>query len=349
MRVKNEKELVALPLAPAYLLCGSQDYLIEKALRATLKRAVEPGMEAFNLQRFDGKAGADWDNVLDAVEALPLMAPRKCVVVDDLDPESVSAADFDRLALELGDLPTGCTLILTVKSFPIKAVKGKKKDKAGKLVDLFEKSKSALVLELSAHLQSDATKMIRELADQRGCTLPADVAALMYRRVGGDMLTLRSETEKLCGYAGGGTLTKAQVEAVGALTIDAGIFELSKAIFRRDYAGSLKVIGDLLYQKEQPTSILAAVTGAFVDLYRAKTAKRAKVDATQAMNDLGYYGPRQFRYTNAASDEGKYSKEALRQALAILAQGDMALKSERIDGRVVLEKTITQLFMLPTL
>ena len=350
MRLKSEKELSAQlaagTLAPAYLLCGSQEYLIDKALAALLKKAVPGGMEAFNLQRLDGKEGIVLDDLLAAMEALPLMARRKCVVVDDLNPEALSAGDLDRLAQEMADLPESCVLAVTVKSFPIKAVKGKKKDKAARLVELFEKHKQAVVLDLSVAAQSDTVRMLRELAQRRGCQLSPQLASHLMNRVGGDLLQLRSEVEKVCAYAGGGAITREQIDRVGALTIDAGVFELSKAILRRDYAGSLRVIGDLLYQKEEPTAILAAVTASFVDLYRAKVAKRAKVEGGEAMNAFGYYGSRQFRYTRAASDEGRYSKDFLREALLVLAQADLTLKSQRMDGRVVLEKAVTQIFLL---
>ena len=71
MRLKSEKELSAQlaagTLAPAYLLCGSQEYLIDKALAALLKKAVPGGMEAFNLQRLDGKEGIVLDDLLAAM------------------------------------------------------------------------------------------------------------------------------------------------------------------------------------------------------------------------------------------------------------------------------------------
>ena len=350
MRLKTEKDLAAQlaagTLCPAYLLCGSQDYLIEKALASLLKKAAAEGANAFNLQRMDGKAGISLDSLLEAMEALPLMAPRKWVVVDDLDPESLSASDLERLGEEMKDLPQSCVLIITVKSFPIKAVKGKKKDKAAKLLDLFEKHKEAALLDLSSVSAGDTSRMLRELAQRRGCTLTPQLASHLMERVGDDLLQLRSEVEKVCAYAGGGTITREQIDQVGALTVDAGVFELSKAILRRDYAGSLRVIGDLLYQKEEPTAILAAVTASFVDLYRAKLAKRAKVGSAEAMNAFGYYGSRQYRYTRSASDEWRYSKDYLRQALAALAQADRTLKSQRTDGRVVLEKAVTQIFLL---
>ena len=46
------------------------------------------------------------------------------------------------------------------------------------------------------------------------------------------------------------------------------------------------------------------------------------------------------------SDEGRYSKGFLRQALEVLAQADLTLKSQRTDSRVVLEKAVTQIFLL---
>ncbi|MDR2932111.1 MAG: hypothetical protein LBV27_03290, partial [Oscillospiraceae bacterium] len=64
------------------LLYGAEHYLVDSWRTQITKSYGEAG--DFNLQRFNGRA-LDVEALYDAVEALPLMARRKCVVADDLD------------------------------------------------------------------------------------------------------------------------------------------------------------------------------------------------------------------------------------------------------------------------
>ena len=72
-----------------------------------VRETVEEGFDAFNLQRFDGQE-VSVAELEDAVEALPLMTDRKCVVVRDLDP---CIGDTDRLLRLMEGIPDSCVLV----------------------------------------------------------------------------------------------------------------------------------------------------------------------------------------------------------------------------------------------
>lgn len=104
------KQIKAGQLAPVYLLYGAEGYFVGSAVRQIEGKAVSPGMESFNLQRFDG-AKADWNEIEDACEALPMMAERKCVTVKDADAEKLAKADLDRL-MEMIASPNASTVLI---------------------------------------------------------------------------------------------------------------------------------------------------------------------------------------------------------------------------------------------
>ncbi len=345
MKCENEQALLAAlkgenPPA-AWLLYGAEGYLIEKNTNRLVKRFTQ-GESPMELMPFDGQQGLDMGALSDAVLTLPLLAQGRCTLLQSLDPESLTADDLTGLGQLLEAIPPGSALICTAKTAPGKPAKGKG-GKVEKLAALFDKAGCAARFERQT--AADCIRLVRELAERRGCTLSREVAAALVERAGTHLLLLRSETEKLCAYAGGGAITLDHLKAVGSETVEAGVFDLSKAILSRDYTGALTLVNDLLYLREQPTTILAALSSSFVDLYRARAAKTAGVSAQQAVEELGYRG-KDFLYRRAASQEGRYSGDFLHHALGVLARGDLALKSERTDGRVVLEKTITELFLL---
>src|SRR5674476_164221 len=67
---------------PVYVLHGDEDFLKEDLLRQLLAGAVDPAMREFNV---DTRRGADLDaaGLRDLLEALPMMAERRVVVIRD--------------------------------------------------------------------------------------------------------------------------------------------------------------------------------------------------------------------------------------------------------------------------
>ena len=90
--------------ANLYVFYGAESYLVEQYARLVIRETVEEGFDAFNLQQFDGQE-VSIAELEDAVEALPMMTDRKCVVVRDLDPCSgdMMGAIFAAEALRMKD------------------------------------------------------------------------------------------------------------------------------------------------------------------------------------------------------------------------------------------------------
>ena len=75
-----KKHLKEGKLSPLYFLYGEESYLTSHyASLIAEKAAGGSDFDEFNLQKFDGQ-DSDFRAIEEAVEALPLMADRKCVV-----------------------------------------------------------------------------------------------------------------------------------------------------------------------------------------------------------------------------------------------------------------------------
>ena len=347
MLLENERDLSshikAGQFLPLYLLYGQESFLVDgyaAKLCAPIKKAP---MSQFNYMSFEGREGVNVDALADACEALPLMAERKCVLVDDLDPEKLGATDFSKLEQLLSDPPESCILIITLKSSSPNA-KEKGKAKTAKLIKLCEKK--GCVARLDRRSRSDTIKFIRDRAASKGCELDSNTASALMESCNGDLLMLCNEVDKLCAYVDSGTITKKDVEAVATVSIDAGIFDLSSAILRGDYQKAMEVISDLIYLRESPVTILSALSMSFVDIYRAKQSKKARISANEAMKELGYFGGSTYRFTKALGQADRFSDNFLAGALGTLAEADLKLKSTKVEDRILLEQTVTQLFVL---
>ncbi len=331
--------------SPVYILHGAEHRSVEQAVAGLVKATVGNTTDPFLLTRIDGKEGVDPDALSDAAEALPFMAERKCVVVEDIHPDSMGSVEFGKLEQLLSDPPPTCVLIFSMKSSPSPTKKpADSSAKTKKLLKLC--GDNGCVVHFGVATAADAARLARELAKKLDCEMSSQVAFELVASCGGNLHTVTAETHKVCAYVGSGEISAEHVKAVGITSVEASVFDLSKALLQNNYTAAMEIVAKLMFLREQPTAILSVVGSTFVDLYRAKAAVSAGVPQKQALGDLGYTTNKSFLYTRACDMESRFSHAFLAKALEEIALADTKLKSSSADGRMILEQVITKLFVL---
>lgn len=127
--------------------------------------------------------------------------------------------------------------------------------------------------------------------------------------------------------------------------MEASVFDLSKALLQGSYTKAYQIIHRLFVMREEPVAILAVLSNAYADLYRAKVARAAGEQAESLTAVFAYRG-KEFRLRNAARDSASIPLPVLRESLETLAAADRMLKSSRTDKRVMLEQTAAKLILL---
>ena len=192
---------------PFYLLTGEDD--VEKAaLAAEFAELVEEGLRAFNVERIHAGDWTSGDKLEDgvaaiaaAVRTLPMMAPRRIVIVAQADTilmpkrESEAAAraqeQFERV---LADPDPQVTLVIVAGAI----------DKRTRLYKLL--LKQAAIVECGELAdQADAERWLRNRASASGVELDPAAARLLAGRAGADVRRLRGELDRLLLYALGKT------------------------------------------------------------------------------------------------------------------------------------------------
>ena len=319
-----------------YFLYGEQNYLKKLYCKKIAEKAVGAAAD-FNVQRLDGtQAGVD--EISDAVEALPMMGGRKCVTVRDLDAAKLSATDEAKLEELLADPPESAVLVFYTLDVVPDTRKAKWK--------AFLKRVDAVgaVLELGTRAPSDMSRFLQTLAERSGCRMTADVCTFLRERCGDDMQALQNEVAKLCAYRSEGEITRADVALCCAAQLDVSVFDLAKLILKNDYQGAMRSLGELLDMREEPVAILGALSGGFIDLYRARAARENGRTGEELCALYKSYKGREWRIRNAMRDSGRFTRAQLADALDLLARADYRLKSSRTDNAVILQETLTRLF-----
>lgn len=327
------KECIKTGGANLYLFYGAETYLVEQYARLVAKHTVEEGFDAFNLQRFDGQT-LSAEELESAVEALPLMSDRKCVVVRDLDP---CGSESERLLKTVGALPDSCVLVL----WQVNAQPDKRKNAWKELLSIAEKQ--GVAMNFARKDINDTAKILAGGAKRRGCRLDVADARYLAEQVGNDLNLLIGELDKLCALADGGEITKKMIDAACPKNLETRVFDLSKAILRRRAEEAYDLLYQLKVHREEPVAVLGVLSSAYADLYRAKAAQTAGQQAEHLAGYYKNYKGKEWKLRNAARDAARMSVGALRDCLEILASTDAALKSGSGEGWLLLEQTVARL------
>ena len=120
------------------------------------------------------------------------------------------------------------------------------------------------------------------------------------------MQELINEIRKLIEYAGeGGEITKKSVNELAIKTLDSNIFDLTDNLGKRNIAKALKILNELLYQKEPIQKILITMYNHFKKIYIVKLAEKYKKDVATVLK----LKPNQTFLINKYKMQAKYFTE----------------------------------------
>ena len=322
-----------------YFLYGEEKYLVGHYARKLMEKAGAQGMKDFNLQRFDG-GDTGIDDIAAAVEALPILAERKCVAVANLDVNSLRGSETQKLWELLDDLPDSCVLVIYLLSLGF----DERRDKNWKQF-LAKADAGGATVPLRRLSEKQLEKMICAGAEKRGCSISQANAGRMIRLCGSDMQTVLNELEKLCSFTGSGEITAETVDRLTVKNLEARVFDLSKAVMTGNSDRAYQILDQPFYQNEEPVSILSVLSGAYLDLYRVKASLQSGYTAVEPAKYFDY-ARKEFRLSNAEYGAKRYSDEMLCQSMNVLLEADRALKGSRGSSRTVMEKLIAQLLWI---
>ena len=321
-----------------YLIYGDDSYQKDTAARKLIEGLKPQMLPDINYRRFIGERDT-LSAVCEACVQLPMMDNWRLTVMEDFPTDRMNSQDAAMLSECIDRLESWCVLVIWQNDAEFDA----RKSGANALIQQVRKRGSVLRCDVPS--ANDAARMLCESADEMGARLSMADAIYMVRRCGRDMTLLSGELEKLAIYAGKKTISQQMIDEVCPATLEADVYQISKSILRGRAEDALKVTGNLLSQKAKPVEIFGVLSQSFTDLYRAKCAAAAGMDAEQLKKAFtnDYPRSRAFRADNAMRDQRDYSLHQLRRYVELLISAELALKGGRNDKRTCLEQLIIRL------
>lgn len=247
-----------------YIFQGEETYLMQQAVAELQALLVPPGFEEFNYHRLSGK-GLTVQEVIEAVEAMPMMAEHTFVTVTDMDIFKLDEPQRTALTALLGDFPEYCTLVFLYRQIPYK-----KDARLKKLASAL--AEHAQEIEFAQQGQQKLFRWVRRRFAAMDKEIDDNAVEHLLFTCGSLMDGLVPEIAKIGAYARGKRVTVADIDAVADPVLDAEVFQMTDAVAAGKYDSAAELLAELLRMQEEPIRILAALGKMLRQLYTARLA-----------------------------------------------------------------------------
>ena len=251
-------QLASGETAPLYVLLGDDD-AEKSSVAAEFAETVDEGLRAFNFDRLYG-GETKVDDLIQAANTLPMMAPRRIVLILEAEklliPKRESKAaeeELERLEQFVKDPPPHATVVFVCGSV----------DMRRRLVKLLLKE-AQVVNTGTIEDAADAEMWVKVRAARDKVNLDGGAIRALVDRAGLDIVRLRSGFERVALYAmGQPAITAEDVrQSVPAGPEAQADFGIAKAIWRNDAAEALKELGLALDAGAVPVMLMGQLRAA---------------------------------------------------------------------------------------
>src|ERR1700720_2688536 len=344
-------EVQARKLRPVYVFVGDEVFFRKRCREAILKHLVPDELRDFSVFEFD-LTETDLAEVLDRARTPSLMAPFQVFFIRGVKSLFGRGSNDEKLAAieaYAKDPNPDAVLIFVADHISIPA-DARRMDMTDK--ERYERIRETLgqycgIVELARVEESEAVRWIGEYGATRDVKIDADAARELVDALGGDMMTVSNELEKLILYVGEKKrVALGDVETMVLAAKQRSLYELTDAISAKDQVRALEVLDAILSSGDGEEAAIG-------HLYMlAKTFLEMLVIFERNLPD-----PRElwaalwqgFRVPPFAADDiikqaRRYkSKRELTRAIRLINRADLALRSNPVSKRLVLEKLVLDL------
>jgi len=320
-------------IAPLYLFEGAEKYLRDQALRKLLDAAVDQSVRDFNFATISVLQG-DLAEALALARQYPMISARRMIVVTGFE-----AISDDRQLDLLKDYlrsPVETTLLVFVSDAL---------DNRRNIATMLRKTCEIVSFDPLDEREA-APQWARDYVTRNNGFIEPAAAAYLVGMVGGDLLRLSTELDKLMAYVGErGRIGRQEVDELVLNSREHSNFELTDAILEGDRRRALNLL-DRIYANasESPQSLSLMILGAIASNYRkmlgAKELMRQNAPNSEVAKAVGMPP---FAVTRFNERVRKIETERIVRGITRIAETDVALKTSLATPRLQLELLICEL------
>lgn len=319
-----EEDLRQQKFSPVYLFFGEEDFLIEQTVDLLIKQALDETAKSFNLDIVQG-SDVDAKDIVSLASAYPMMSERRVVVVREID----RLADKEPL-IPFIENPSPTTLFVLIS------------EKADFRLKFYKSLQTHAVVVRFNQLYEDKIPMwIENRIVKLGKKITSEACQLLQSHVGRSLREIQNEIDKLFIYIGDKKLIDVDdVNAVVGTSKRYNIFELQKAIGKKDIATAQEIMERMMDAGEYPVSMIVMLTKYFQKLWLIPEVNRKGLSEYQLASMLGIKQYFLKEYIEAARN---YSSIQITKCFATLLEADETLKSSGRDEKLIMTLMVYKL------
>jgi len=310
-----------------YLLYGADELARSEAVKE-YRAAVPTDLADLNITWLEGRK-LKVDALAAACEALPFLADRRLVIVEDALKQLKSADVRDAIKAYLPRVPETTDLLF---------VEREDFDKRSALFTYLKKS--ATVREFAPKEGAELQRWLRDRAKLLDARLAPDAGTLLVEFCGNDSRSLLNELRKLAAYVGpDGTISSDAVRLMVQDTGESSVFAFVDALAARQLGLALGLLRGLLDDGQAPTYLLFMIGRQVRILLQVKelAGQRLRPDAIAAE-----LGQKPFVVRKALDQANRFQPQALVQLHDRLLELDHWSKTGRIEPHTALELLVAE-------
>ena len=342
-------------LAPGYVFLGDEAFFRKRCREAVLRHLIPAGMREFSFYEFDLEQ-TEIADVLDRARTPSLMAPFQVFFVRGVkalygrgkhDAEFAAIEDYFKH-------PNQDALFIFVAdhvSIPADIRRMEMQDK-----DRHERIRETLgewctIIEFARVDEGEAIRWVTESAAQEQVKIDPDAARELVDSLGGDMMMISGELEKLILYVGEKKrITLGDVETMVLAAKQRTLYELTDAISAKDRPRALEVLNAVITTGDGEDAAIGHLYMLAKTFRQMLVISERNVRDSRALWQVLWQG---FRVPPFAAEDiirqaRRYkSRRELTRAIRLIAKADLALRSNAPSKRLVLENLVLDLCREP--
>ena len=186
--------------------------------------------------------------------------------------------------------------------------------------------------------KKDIAPWVADLVRKEGKTISNENASYIVHTCGADKMMLYNEIQKLVDFVGERKeITKKDIDEVGIRNLETIIFDLTDSLGARNVTNSIRVLEELLVQKEPIQKILIMIAKHFKSLLITKICMNENRDVA---NELNIKFP--FIVNKYKEQARRFTREELENVLLDISELDVNSKIGKIDLKTGLEITLVK-------
>ncbi len=346
-------EIESHKLRPAYVFVGDEAFFRKRFRDAILEHLVPADLRDFSVFEFD-LGENDLAEVLDRARTPSLMAPFQVFFVRGVKSLFGRGSNEEKLVAieEYCKHPNPDAMVVFVAdhiSIPADVRRMEMQDK-----ERYQRIRETMgaycgIVELARVEEGEAVRWISDYCTSRSVPVKIDPdgARELVDALGGDMMMISNELEKLMLYVGArNRITLGDVETMVLAAKQRSLYELTDAISSKDRVRALEVLDAILSSGEGEEAAIGHI------YMLAKTFRQMLVILERNVRDQRMLWAalwQGFRVPPFAADDiikqaRRYkSRRDLTRAIRLVAKADLALRSNPVSKRMVLERLVMDL------